>query len=294
MRKRTLMLVRNTYAIVLILLVLSPVAWVSLSQGQIGELRQLRERMQEDLQAEREKIYTDDAQMMLIAEGPFWMGVDYSLGLEDEGPRHEVWLDAYYIDIHEVTTERYAKFLAATRRTSPWLWSSVDLELHADRPVIGVTWYDADEFCRWAGKRLPTEAEWENAARGTDERPYPWGSEPPDADRANFAIGARFSYSQALMPVGRYVNAKSPYGLYDMAGNVWEWVQDWYGGEYYTESPADNPAGPEAGQLKVVRGGSWSDLPNYLLTYGRFKLSPDTRNSYTGFRCAQSVLKLEE
>ncbi len=105
-RKRTLMLVRNTYAIVLILLVLSPVAWVSLSQGQIGELRQLRERMQEDLQAEREKIYTDDAQMMLIAEGPFWMGVDYSLGLEDEGPRHEVWLDAHYIDIHEVTTER--------------------------------------------------------------------------------------------------------------------------------------------------------------------------------------------
>jgi formylglycine-generating enzyme required for sulfatase activity len=104
---------------------------------------------------------------------------------------------------------------------------------------------------------------------------------------ANFGLGARFSYTQVLMPVGNYEKGKSPYGLYDMAGNVWEWVQDWYDGGYYAGSPADNPKGPEEGQFKVLRGGSWSELPKYLITYGRFKLPPDTKNSYTGFRCAK-------
>ena len=272
--------------------------WVFPLYGQISDLLRSREKKQEGRQheslREREKVYIDEAPMALIEEGPFWMGVDADVGLDDERPRHEVWLDAFYIDVYEVTTERYATFLAATRRTAPWLWGSVDLDLHADRPVIGVTWFDADAFCRWAGKRLPTEAEWEKAARGTDERPYPWGVQVPTADLANFAVGARFSYSQALMPVGRYNGAGSPYGLYDMAGNVWEWVSDWYDGGYYDRSPADNPQGPESGQLKAVRGGAWSDLPNYLLTYSRFKLSPDTRNSYTGFRCAQPVLRLSE
>lgn len=272
------------------LAVLSGVWWVVPSEGQISELR----KRQQDRQRDAETAYMDDAPMVLIPEGPFWMGVEAGMGLEDESPRHEVWLEAFYIDVHEVTTERYARFLAATRRTPPWLWRSVDLEIHAERPVIGVNWHDADAFCRWAGKRLPTEAEWEKAARGTDGRRYPWGDQIPTAELANFAVGARFSYSQALMPVGRYERALSPYGLYDMAGNVWEWVQDWYDGDYYEESSADNPTGPEEGQLKVVRGGAWSDLPNYLLTYGRFKLPPDTRNSHTGFRCAQPVLKLEE
>jgi formylglycine-generating enzyme required for sulfatase activity len=106
---------------------------------------------------------------------------------------------------------------------------------------------------------------------------------------ANFALGARFSYSQVLMPVGHYKTAKSPYGVYDLAGNVWEWVQDWYGGNYYEYSPEKNPTGPEQGQFRVLRGGAWSDLPKYLLSYGRFKLLPTTRNSYIGFRCAKSV-----
>ncbi|MGH7208165.1 MAG: formylglycine-generating enzyme family protein, partial [Nitrospiraceae bacterium] len=117
---------------------------------------------------------------------------------------------------------------------------------------------------------------------------FPWGNQAPTAELANFAVGARFSYSQALMPVGRYEKGKSPFGLFDMAGNVWEWVQDWYKAAYYEESPARNPAGPEQGQFKVLRGGSWSELPKYLLTYGRFKLPPTTQNSYTGFRCARS------
>lgn len=259
------------------------------SWGQVGDLRKLRKDSEE-----KRATYVDDAPMVLIPEGAFWMGAERGIGLEDESPRHEVWLDAYYIDAYEVTTERYANFLAVTRRTPPWLWNSVDLELHADRPVIGVTWNDADAFCRWAGKRLPTEAEWEKAARGTDERRYPWGNETPTSSLANFAIGARFSYDQALMPVGHYKGAESPFGVYDMAGNVWEWVLDWYDISYYARSPAINPQGAETGELKVLRGGAWSDLPNYLLSYARFQLPPDTRNSFTGFRCAQPVLKFEE
>lgn len=230
----------------------------------------------------------DDVPIAVIPAGEFWMGIDGTIGLEDERPRHKVWLDAFSMDLYEVTTRRYARFLADTVRTPPWLWDSVNLAIHGERPVVGVDWEDAGAYCRWAGKRLPTEAEWEKAARGTDERKYPWGNQTPTADLANFAVGARFSYSQALMPVGRYENAKSPFGLYDMAGNVWEWVQDWYDGAYYERSPDRNPTGPEEGQFKVLRGGSWSELPKYLLTYGRFKLLPNARNSYTGFRCAKS------
>lgn len=237
--------------------------------------------------SQKEAVAPGEAPMVAIPEGPFWMGVDGLLGLEDERPRHQVWLDAYALDQFEVTTGRYAAFLRATGHKTPWLWETVNLAIHADRPVIGVDWEDALAYCRWTGKRLPTEAEWEKAARGTDERAFPWGNQPPTADLANHALGARFSYSQTLMPVGRYEKGKSPYGAYDMAGNVWEWVQDWYAGDYYIQSPEKNPKGPDTGQMKVLRGGSWSELPKYLLTYGRFKLPPETRNSYTGFRCAK-------
>ncbi len=265
-------------------------AMASLAFPQISDLR----KQQEAQEGTGATVVIDDAPMVLIPKGEFWMGVDGSIGLEDEQPRHEVWTNEFYIDKFEVTTERYANFLAAAPRTAPLFWRTVDLELHANRPVIGVTWYDAQAFCLWAGKRLPTEAEWEKAARGSDERRYPWGNQSPNSDLANFAVGARFSYSQALMPVGSYKKAKSPYGVMDMSGNVWEWVSDWYDGRYYERSPVFNPTGPEQGELKVLRGGSWSELPSYLLTYGRFKLPADTRNSFTGFRCAQSRLTGKE
>jgi formylglycine-generating enzyme required for sulfatase activity len=226
--------------------------------------------------------------MVEIPEGLFVMGLDGTQALEDERPKHQVWLPAFLLDLYEVTTAQYAAFLAATNRAAPWQWNAVDLTRHHDRPVIGVDWSDADAYCRWKAKRLPTEAEWEKSARGTDGRLYPRGNRVPHKDLANFALGARFSYSQVLMPVQSYEQGKSPYGLYQMAGNVWEWVQDWYGANYYEASPGHNPQGPEQGQFKVLRGGSWSDLPKYLLTYGRFKLPPDTRNSYVGFRCAKS------
>ena len=138
----------------------------------------------------------------------------------------------------------------------------MDLTQHGDRPVIGVEWSDAAPYCRLKGKRLPAEAEWEKSARGTDGRLYPWGNWVPNKDLANFALGARFSYSQVLMPAQSYEHAQSPYGLYHMAGNVWEWVQDWYAVNYYEVSPEQNPQGPEQGQFKVLRGGSWSDLPS--------------------------------
>jgi formylglycine-generating enzyme required for sulfatase activity len=226
--------------------------------------------------------------MAEIPEGPFTMGFDGTQALEDERPKHQVWLDTFRIDISEVTTAQYAQFLAFKNRPAPWQWETVNLAQHGDRPVIGVDWTDADAYCRWKGKRLPSEAEWEKAARGTDGRLYPWGNQAPTKDVANFALGARFSYSQVLLPVQSYERGKSPFGLFQMAGNVYEWVQDWYGSNYYETSPDRNPQGPEQGQFKVLRGGSWSDLPKYLLTYGRFKLPPETRNSYTGFRCAVS------
>ena len=232
-----------------------------------------------------------EAPMVEIPAGEFMMGSDGSQALEDERPSHRVWLDAFSIELHEVTTAQYAAFLSVQNRAAPWQWESVDLVQHGDRPVIGVDWRDAEAFCTWKGKRLPTEAEWEKAARGTDARLYPWGNQAPTADLANFALGARFSYNQVLFPVRSHEPGKSPYGLYHMAGNAYEWVQDWYGTNYYDSSPDRNPPGPSQGQFKVLRGGSWSDLPKYLLTYGRFRLSPETKNSYTGFRCAKSEKK---
>jgi len=244
------------------------------------------ERLRKSKPSEPARV--QETPMAVIPAGPFEMGASGTQALEDERPRHRVALDAYSIDLYEVAAAQYGEFLAATGRAAPWLWETVNLDQHADRPVIGVDWQDADAYCRWKGKRLPTEAEWEKAARGTDSRVYPWGNQLPTDEVANFAIGARFSYSQALMPVRAYESGKSPFGLYHMAGNVWEWVADWYRSNYYEYSPEANPSGPESGQFKVLRGGSWSDLPKYLLTYGRFKLPPETRNSYTGFRCARS------
>lgn len=259
-------------------LVLAVFGWVAVGDAQLDRLRRSKTL---------EPTSVPETPAVEIPEGIFSMGFDGTQALEDERPLHRVWLDAFAMDLHEVTTSQYALFLATTNRPAPWQWQTVDLAQHGDRPVIGVDWPDADAFCRWKGKRLPTEAQWEKAARGTDGRLYPWGNQAPTSAQANFALGARFSYSQVLMPVRSYDQGKSPYGLYQMAGNVWEWVQDWYAANYYEISPERNPPGPEQGQFKVLRGGSWSDLPKYLLTYGRFKLPPETRNSYTGFRCAK-------
>lgn len=142
--------------------------------------------------------------MAEIPAGEFAMGLDGMQALEDERPKHQIWLPAFLIDLHEVTAGQYASFLTATNRLAPWEWDRVDLSQHRNRPVIGVDWPDADAYCQWKGKRLPTEAEWEKSARGTDGRLYPWGNQSPTKDLANFALGARFSYSQVLMPALSY------------------------------------------------------------------------------------------
>jgi formylglycine-generating enzyme required for sulfatase activity len=261
-----------------LLMVVFLIGDVTISQAQLERLRKSQSFL---------TTPPTETPMVEIPAGEFVMGSDGTQALEDERPSHRVWLDAFSIDLHEVTTAQYAAFLAASKRASPWQWNTVDLSQHGDRPVVGVDWHDAEAFCTWSGKRLPTEAEWEKAARGTDGRLYPWGNQAPTSELANFALGARFSYNQVLLPVQSHQSGKSPYGLYHMAGNAYEWVQDWYGTNYYEISPNRNPPGPAHGQFKVLRGGSWSDLPKYLLTYGRFKLPPETKNSYTGFRCAK-------
>ena len=231
----------------------------------------------------------DGAPMVLVPAGEFWMGLSEGEGLDDEQPRHKVFLDAYYIDRFEVAIEQYAKFLALTGWEKPLNWDKVKLPEHATRPVIGVTWSDADAYCRINGRRLPTEAEWERAARGENERKFPWGDTRPKPSEALFGQMTQFTYD-LLKPVGSYPKGIGPYGVFDQAGNVAEWVEDWYDGEYYREGPEKNPPGPKSGQYKMIRGGSWSDMPVYLMSASRnSKLPPNTRNAFIGFRCAQSA-----
>lgn len=233
----------------------------------------------------------DGAPMVLIPVGEFMMGSqDGDPGVQDhERPVHSVYLDAYYIDQYEVTTARYAKFFNETNRRQPEYWSANVVSAHASKPVVGVDWNDAVAYCAWAGKRLPTEAEWEKAARGTDQRPYPWGNAAASAQRANFGHCCDFKDYGVLTDVGAFEQGKSPSGAYDMAGNVWEWVADWYGENYYAKSPARNPKGPSNGEYRVLRGGSWASEPADVRSADRFRNAPTARDADVGFRCAQDV-----
>jgi formylglycine-generating enzyme required for sulfatase activity len=213
-----------------------------------------------------------------------------SSAASDERPAHRVYLDAYYIDTFEVTNSRYAKFLGAiTAQQAPNQWNTVKLTEDGDRPVIGVNWSDADAYCRWTEKRLPTEAEWEKAARGTDGRKYPWGDEDPREEMANFGRCCGWSGFGLLAVVGTHPAGKSPYGVFDLAGNVWEWMADWYDPQYYKTSPDRNPTGPSSGRDKVMRGGSWSNRANDLRGSIRDRVAPTYRNFSIGFRCASDV-----
>jgi formylglycine-generating enzyme required for sulfatase activity len=235
----------------------------------------------------------DLAPMVLVPAGEFTMGSNE--GSDDEKPAHRVTLDAYYIDKYEVTVGQYGEFLEANSFDPPPSWTTMAQPSYENRPVVNVDWKDANNYCKWTGKRLPTEAEWEKAARGTDQRIYPWGNDPPTPQRANFGK-TTWSNHAALVPVGHLEEGKSPYGVYDLAGNVWEWVSDWYDPDYYTNSPARNPVGPETGKYKVLRGGSWDLAPEKLRAARRdFNIlsttdydSPAYRNFNSGFRCAKN------
>ncbi|MDF0675287.1 MAG: SUMF1/EgtB/PvdO family nonheme iron enzyme [Nitrospira sp.] len=232
----------------------------------------------------------DGAPMVLIPAGKFWMGSPDSEGRKDEHPRHQIYLDAFYMDKFEVTVARYTEFVRAQNRSKPHYWDQVDTRTHRNLPVVGVDWHDAKAYCEWAGKRLPTEAEWEKAARGTDGRTYPWGNEQPTVRLANF--GQHFTtnlYDDPLAPVDSYEAGNSPYGLHHMAGNVWEWTADWYDENYYRKGPERNPTGPANGKSRVVRGGSWSWEPADVRSAYRQRNLPTERGSNIGFRCAQDV-----
>lgn len=236
----------------------------------------------------------DGAPMVLVPAGEFMMGSrqDDKTSKNDERPFHSVYLDAYYIDQYEVTTTGYAKFMQVTKRIAPEHWSEDILKQHGRKPVVGVDWMDAAAYCAWAGKRLPTEAEWEKAARGTDKRLYPWGSEAPTRQRANYN-SLRFDFKDygALTDVGSFEQGKSPYGAYDMAGNVYEWSADWYDENYYGKSLPRNPEGPSNGEFRVLRGGAWDSVPVYVRSTYRYWAAPTARLVTVGFRCAQDVPK---
>jgi sulfatase modifying factor 1 len=238
--------------------------------------------------------------LVLIPAGPFPMGVPAGArdGGRDEYPRHEVHLNAYYIDKYEVTNGRYLEFMRATGHRAPQhpidpkrnLWQGGLMpESVVDRPVINVDWYDADAYCRWAGKRLPTEAEWEKAARGTDDRRFPWGNVEPTDKHLNY--NQHWQGEKTLMPVGSYEAGKSPYGVYDMAGNVWEWVADWYDEHYYEHSPPRNPKGPPSSGFKVIRSSGWHVETPLVRIFTRVKSDPRNRNDSTGFRCAADAVE---
>jgi formylglycine-generating enzyme len=248
--------------------------------------------------AERTVASTDASPMIVIPAGPFPMGVPPGDrdGGRDEYPRHEVYLDAYAIDTYEVTNGRYWDFVKATGHRIPQnprnptrnLWEGDRItESLADRPVVNVDWSDADAYCKWAGKRLPTEAEWEKAAKGNHDWRFPWGNVEPTAKHLNYS--QQWIGEKTLMPVGSYEAGKSPYGLYDMAGNVWEWVNDWYDAHYYEKSPNKNPKGPEKGTKRVLRGSGWQNETPTVRIFTRVESDPTMRNESTGFRCARDA-----
>jgi formylglycine-generating enzyme required for sulfatase activity len=224
----------------------------------------------------------DGMMMVYVPKGVFKMGSD--LGELDEQPVHEVSMDAFWIDQNEVTHTMYARF-APSRSGS--------------LPMNSVSWEQAAAYCAWVGSRLPTEAEWEKAARGPEGRTYPWGDQIPAGDLVNFAdLKSRLSWEDTgvddgyenTAPVGSYPAGASLYGALDMAGNVAEWVNDWYDETYYKTAPQVNPPGPAEGGFRVVRGGSWYSTAAGIRSTDRSWYIPDGGTNYVGFRCAKSTV----
>ena len=245
-----------------------------------------------------EIVGKDGAPMVLVPEGIFPMGVPKAArdGGVDERPNHDVFIDTFYIDKFEVTNGRYLEFITQTGHRTPQhptdpkkgLWhGNIMPESVIDLPVINVDWYDAEAYCTWAGKRLPTEAEWAKAAKGPNDWRFPWGDVEPTDKHLNF--NQTWRGEATLVPVGIYEAGKSPYGAYDMAGNVWEWVADWYDPEYYSKSPERNPPGPQTGTHKVLRSSGWQGETPQARIFTRIKSDPLDRNHSTGFRCAKDV-----
>jgi len=220
--------------------------------------------------------------MVLIPKGEFNMGKNSS-GPSDWQPEHKVKIDSFYLDKYEVTNKQYYEFCIATKHAFPEFWGMKEFKSgldFPDFPVVSVSWLDADSYSKWAGKRLPTEAEWECASRGgLVDKNFPTGDQA-DSTKANF--GKKY---KGILKVGSF--QPNGFGLYDMAGNVWEWVSDNYGSEYYKTSPDKNPKGAERSRFKVIRGGSWHSGSMCIQNYYRNGLSPSWVDFAVGFRCAK-------
>jgi len=263
---------------------------------------------------------SSDKKTVLVPAGSFLMGSPKGTEIAVvEKPEHTVRLEAFRIDRYEVTNEEYGRFLRAIKEVHPPTCSPLeapgkdhtpdaktwtDPEWNApDKPVVSVDWFDAYAYCAWAGGRLPTEAEWEKAARGTDGRTYPWGNEfTPGVLLGNFADESAKkanpdwvilgNYDDGFVhtaPVGSFPDGKSPYGAEDMAGNVWEWVADWFASTTYSTPNQVDPTGPENGEARVLRGGSFDSHPNLIRTAARHRHWPTYRAPAYGFRCVRDV-----
>jgi formylglycine-generating enzyme required for sulfatase activity len=260
--------------------------------------------------------------MQLVSEGKFTMGSEN--GDSNEKPVHLIYLDAFWMDQTEVTNAMFGQFIAAAnwqteadKKSKSYVfnpsisnWEEVigadwqhptgpnsSLAGLFEHPVTQVSWNDAQAYCAWRGARLPTEAEWEKAARGTDKRTYPWGNQNPAGTLLNFAdLNLNIDWAnknendgyQFTAPVGHYPAGASPYGIYDLAGNVWEWTADWYDGKYYQNSPERNPPGPVSGALRVLRGGAWGSNISAVHSALRLRYDPTFGSNSVGFRCVLS------
>ena len=223
--------------------------------------------------------------MVIIPAGPFVRGT--TSGGFDEQPQRSIDLDTFSIDRYEVTNHQYQQFVLATGHRKPGPPSryakSIGKMRGTNQPVVYVSWDDANEYCRWKGKRLPTEAEWEKAMRGTDGRLWPWGNQ----EKPNGANWARVQDGHEVSArVGSFSTDKSPYGVMDGAGNVMEWVADWYQESYYKEASDKNPPSPEFGHFRVMRGGGYTTTGGDVRITSRSKMVPDFRDETIGFRCA--------
>lgn len=261
----------------------------------------------------------DDMVMVYVPGGEFEMGsdnddLDYMMQLckeyygdcfrgwfKNEQPVHTVALDGFWIDRTEVTNAQYRQCVEAERCDPPAESSSPTGDLYYgnstydDYPVVYVSWHQAADYCEWADARLPTEAEWEYAARGPEGRVFPWG-DTFDATRVNYCdANCEFDWADGSVddgygytaPVGSYPDGVSWCGALDLAGNVWEWVADWYDAAYYGRSPSQNPPGPSSGQERVRRGASWHYPPHSMRSAVRFGIAPDIPDNFQGFRCAR-------
>lgn len=235
---------------------------------------------------EQKEVEVIRDEMVLIPGGEFLMGKDEEEDA-DHSPAHKVYVDSFYMDRYEVTNAQYYQFCKETERKLPEFWGMT--EFHSGRdfpdyPVVGITWRDAEAYAEWADKRLPTEAEWEYAARGgLVGINYPNGDEV-DSTQANYSVKG---IMRGTVPVDSY--ASNGYELFNMAGNVWEWISDYYDGDYYKKSPQKNPQGPEDGKFRVIRGGGWHSGPYCNRVYYRKALPSNWVDFAVGFRCVKDV-----